>query len=165
MTSRNRSTRTAPATTDAPAPEQEQTPTPATDATEQATAPAPATSQTPIAPAAAPTEQQLADALAKLRAEHPERAAKVLRVTMLGSKGQAIRVVVGCAEPQTKHDGTSVCRGERDIATQDLFQVRLCTGCQDRKLKLARRARTKARLAKAKAALRAAEAGAEQDAE
>jgi hypothetical protein len=54
--------------------------------------------------------------------------------------------------------GASVCAGTREIATQDLFQVRACAPCAERAVRIARRAKAKARMVLAKAALRAAEA-------
>lgn len=101
-------------------------------------------------------------ASAKANPDTAERYARVLRVTALGAKGQPVRVVVGCEDPQTKQgpDGKpiSLCQAEREIATQDLFQVRCCVACADRKVKLARRAKAKARDKAAREALKAAEA-------
>lgn len=99
------------------------------------------------------TEEQVrercAAELAKAQAEHPERWAKVVSVVEVGSRYQPVRVVVRCAEPMHKQgpDGSpvSVCEGTREIATQDLFQVRQCAACAERKVRIARRAKAKAR--------------------
>jgi hypothetical protein len=50
----------------------------------------------------------------------------------------------------------SVCQGTREIAVQDLFQVHRCAACQDRVVKLARRAKAKARIKSLKAMVRKA---------
>lgn len=108
------------------------------------------------APKAVPT---LAEALASARAEAPDRYRHVTEVTELGSRGQPVRVRIRCEDPQTKL-GESVCEGTRVIATQDLFQVRCCAACAERKTRIARRERTKCRDKEARALLAASKASA-----
>lgn len=129
----------------------------ATETQVQPVAPAPAPeAKTEQAPKAAKPIPTPAEALAAARAADPARWELVEAVTEQTPKGEPKRVRIRCSDPQTRQ-GESVCRGHREIATQDLFQVRRCEACQDRVLKRARRERTKARLRKAKALLRASE--------
>jgi hypothetical protein len=91
----------------------------------------------------------LTEALETARKENPIRYEHVTAVASLTKDGKPARVVILCADPQTKQgaDGKaiSVCEGTREIAVQDLFQVRCCAACADRKVRKARRERTKAR--------------------
>jgi hypothetical protein len=132
-----------------------------------AAAPAAAAPETPAAaaPAAAPAPKPIPspeDALAAARAADPARWSLVLRVTEQTPKGAPKRVVIRCSDPQTKQDPDgvrrSVCEGEREIATQDLFQVRCCAPCADRLVRRARRDRAKRRDKSLRAAARAARA-------
>lgn len=104
-----------------------------------AIAAAPAVAAAPAAPK--PIHQQTLD---EARAANPTRYANVERIVAWGAKGQPVRVVVRCAEPQTRL-GVSVCEGTREIASQDLFQVRCCAACADRLVRRARRDRAKRR--------------------
>lgn len=100
-----------------------------------------------------------AEALAIAKKDNPERYKNVLRVTEQTKDGAPKRVVVACTDKQFKQapDGTLVteCEGEREIATQDLFQVDSCAWCADRKVRKARRNRAKARDKALRAQLRA----------
>lgn len=154
MARKTKSTKTAATTeTTAPATEQEQTAT----APEATTAPATTTEAKPIKPLPTPEE-----ALAAAREANPERYSHVIAVTEQTTKGAPKRVIIVCTDPQTKRgpDGqqVSVCEGEREIATQDLFQVRCCAACAERLVRIARRERTKARDKAARALLRASKA-------
>ncbi len=101
----------------------------------------------------------LDEALAKATSENPGRYRTVLAVTELTKDGDPKRVIVRCTDPQTKQvngQDVSVCAGEREIAVQDLFQVVCCAPCADRKVRKARRNRTKVKNKALKAALKAA---------
>jgi hypothetical protein len=80
----------------------------------------------------APTPANQGTALAGPTRELPSQ---VLRVTEFGKSGKALRVVIECQDPQTLK-GESVCIGEREIAVQDVFQVRRCVPCQKRAARL-----------------------------
>lgn len=101
----------------------------------------------------------LDEALATAKQENPTRYARVVRVTELTKDGSPKRVVIECADPQTKQAAPgvdeSVCEGTREIAVQDLFQVECCAACADRKVRKARRNRAKARDKAARATVRA----------
>lgn len=88
---------------------------------------------------AARAEQETADLLA----QYPH----IVRVTATGGRGQPTRVEIRCLEPMQRQ-GVSVCEGTREIATQDLFQVRQCRACRARADRIAARAKAKARLAR-----------------
>lgn len=77
------------------------------------------TPTTTAAPAPATLTPEAA-ALAILTLRRPLDAPRVVRVVTLTPQGTAARVVVRCAHPG--------CEAEREIATQDLFQVKHCTG-------------------------------------
>lgn len=89
------------------------------------------------------------EALATAKQDNPSRYEHVLRVTEQSKDGSPKRVVIACSDKQYKQapDGTLVsgCEGEREIATQDLFQVTSCAWCADRKVRKARRNRAKSR--------------------
>lgn len=105
-------------------------------------------------PVPTPSESLLA-----ARAANPTRYALVESVVEQGQDGAPKRVVIRCADPQTKQgaDGQpmSVCTGTREIAVQDLFQVTACAACADRKVRKARRQRAKRRMSSLKAMLAA----------
>ena len=131
----------APATTtEASTTEQEQ----ASTATSETKAPKAKAEPKPI-----PTADE-ALATAKADPKTSERYAHVLRVTAQTKDGRPARVVVPCQKPQTKQgpngERVSVCEGEREIATQDLFQVSCCAACAERLVRIARRQRTKVRI-------------------
>lgn len=75
----------------------------------------------------------------------------VVSVTEWGSTGPS-RVIIECQDPQVTSDGESVCEGTREIATQDVFQVYRCAGCQRRSNQLARNAMARRRRARRKEA-------------
>lgn len=64
--------------------------------------------------------------------------ANVVKVTEVSGSGSPARVVIECADPQVNGAGDSVCDGTREIAIQDLFQVKRCTTCQKRAVQLYR---------------------------
>lgn len=104
-------------------------------------------SPTPAAPVkkekVMPTLEQ---ALASAKEKDPARYGHVVRVVELTKEGNPKRVVITCQDPQIKQEGDkaiSVCIKEREIAVQDLFQVRRCEPCADRVVKRARRRRMK----------------------
>ena len=121
-------------------------------ATEQAPVAEATSEPTPKAKAEPKPLPTLDEALVTAKADPKtsERFAHVLRVTEQTKDGRPARVVVPCRNPQTKQgpDGEriSVCEGEREIATQDLFQVVCCAACAERLVRIARRQRTKARI-------------------
>jgi hypothetical protein len=90
-------------------------------------------------PKAKPTAEQ---ALAKQLALNPDRWRKVVRVTEQGDEGNITRVVIKCQNPQKIGD-VEICKGEREIAVQDLFQVNNCQPCQRRLNSIKRNDRTK----------------------
>jgi hypothetical protein len=126
---------------------------------EQGTIEAPATPKAKAEPKPLPT---LDEALATAKAESPDRYAHVVRVVSQTKDGRPARVVITCSDPQTKQgtngEQVSVCEGEREIATQDLFQVRCCAACADRIVRRARRNRTKARIRALRDAAKASKA-------
>jgi hypothetical protein len=73
-----------------------------------------------------------------------ERFSIVEEILEVGKNGPT-RVRIRCSDPQTKQDPSdatkqiSVCEGTREIAVQDLFQVRRCKACQDRVIRKNRR--------------------------
>lgn len=69
------------------------------------------------------------DDLPKLVARYPH----IQRIVATGTKGNATRVVIECTEAD--------CNEEREIATQDAFQVHRCPACQ-REFAKARRRKT-----------------------
>ncbi len=73
----------------------------------------------------------------EIKARYPH----VARITAVGESGRATRVVIRCTE-----DG---CKAEREIATQDAFQVCRCGPCQ-REFAKARRRKTPAAAPKPK---------------
>ena len=67
--------------------------------------------------------------------------ANVVRVVSLTKDGRrAKRVVVRCTDKQPE----ATCLKTREVATQDVFQVRRCTNCQVVALRVLRRAANKA---------------------
>lgn len=119
--------------------------------TEASTA-APATPAKPAKPQETP--DQMLERL-KNGAETPanirERYSIVEEILEVGKNGPT-RVRIRCSDPQTKQEGTgedakqvSVCEGTREIAVQDLFQVRRCKACQDRVIRKNRRETQKAK--------------------
>lgn len=113
------------------------------------------TTETPVAPAKpAKPMPTLAEALAVAKAADAHRYRHVESVTELTVRGTPARVVIRCEDPQSRQ-GVSVCQGTREIATQDLFQVTCCAACADRKVRIARRERTKRRNKEARALLKA----------
>jgi hypothetical protein len=101
------------------------------------------------AEAAARRVARAAAAEADLLARYPH----IVRVAARGESGPT-RVVILCADPQSRQ-GVSVCEGEREIAVQDVFQVRRCAACAERAVRIGRREKAKARAKADKAALRA----------
>lgn len=130
----------------------EQTTAPASGSPEQGEEQVPAQEAT-TAPAKAPKEPKVlptpAEALAAAKLDNPARFAHVLSVVEQTKDGSPKRVVVECTDKQTKTapDGSLVsgCTGTREIAVQDLFQVRCCAWCADRLVRKARRNRAKSR--------------------
>lgn len=108
------------------------------------------TTETPKAEAKPLPTPDEALATAKADPKTSERYAHVLRVVAQTKDGRPARVVVPCQNPQTKQgpngERVSVCEGEREIATQDLFQVSCCAACAERLVRIARRQRTKVRI-------------------
>lgn len=106
-----------------------------------------------------------AQALAKQKGLNPQRWNKVDRVTEQGPEGNITRVVIKCQNPQ-KMGEVDLCKGEREIAVQDLFQVNNCVPCQRRLNSIKRNTRTKGKRAENKAATDAlnAQAKAEKEA-
>lgn len=102
-------------------------------------------------------------------ADHPERWSRVEDVTAITAEGLPARVVIRCDDPQTMANGRSVCVERREIAVQDLFQVRRCVPCQKRAVRR-RRARsrssktTEQRIAELEARLAVLKAEADSDA-
>lgn len=115
-----------------------------------------AVSAAPVAAAKAEkvveTPEQILTRL-KSAKETKERWAPVVRITEMGKSGP-IRVVIQCTDPQTVK-GENICAGEREIAVQDLFQVRRCAPCQKRVTRSARRERQKAKDKALRAAVKA----------
>lgn len=95
-----------------------------------------------------------ANAIVEQRAADPDMPGweHVIGISEVGVDGAPARVIVACSDPQTLRDGTEICEEEREIAAQDVFQVRRCAPCQKRSNALARNARAKAKRAEAKAA-------------
>jgi hypothetical protein len=127
-------------------------------------APAPADdTASPTTPAAKVTKQpkSLGVALTEISDLAERRGyATVIGVTEQTKDGSAKRVLIECGDPQTKQEGgqdVSVCEKTREIAVQDLFQVRCCAACADRLVRKARRNRAKARNKQARALLKARE--------
>lgn len=75
----------------------------------------------------------------------------VVKVAEAGPTGNPVRVVIECSDPQ-EQGGDSVCDGTREIAAQDVFQVRRCASCQKRANVIARNEAAKAKRAEAKKA-------------
>jgi hypothetical protein len=144
MSRRSRQTQTPVVAPSAPASETEQITAP-TDVAET-------TEQTP-APVAEPVTQEMLDAaLVKARATNLDRYAKVVRVVSLAKSGAPARVVITCS-----------CGAEREIATQDLFQVTRCEPCQKKISRKARRSARKGRIAALKARVAELEAMVTED--
>lgn len=108
-----------------------------------------ATEAVSAAPVAAAKPEKVVETpeqmLTRLKAnkETKERWAPVVRIVEMGKSGPT-RVVIQCTDPQTVK-GENICAGEREIAVQDLFQVRRCAPCQKRVTRAARRERQKAK--------------------
>lgn len=143
----------------APAPEAV---APMAPAAEIETAPAAAPEQTPKPEKAPKVLPSLEECLDAARAAAPDRYRLVQRVVAQTKDGTPARIEIRCSEPQTKQglDGgrESVCVGLREIAVQDLFQVRCCAPCADRLVRIARRDRAKRKDKALRAAARAAKA-------
>ena len=88
---------------------------------------------TPAVRASLPSPEQ---ALVTASALQPERYARVIAVVAQTASGTPARVIVECDCGQT-----------REVAVQDLFQVRRCIPCQDRAVREARKGRAKRRTA------------------
>lgn len=116
-----------------------------------------AASAAPVA--AAPKVEKVVETpeqiLARLQSakETKERWAPVTRIIEMGKSGP-IRVEIQCTDPQTIK-GENICVGTREIAVQDLFQVRRCAPCQKRVTRAARRERQKAKDKALRAAVKA----------
>lgn len=93
--------------------------------------------------------------LKQVKQERGREWDRVVQISEYGSTGPA-RVIIECQDPQTKSDGTEICEGRREIATQDLFQVYRCASCQKRSVQIARNAMARRR----RAARKTQEAGA-----
>lgn len=72
-----------------------------------------------------------AQRLAGLQKSYPHIAA----IALTNEKGKPIRVVISCQADY----GLDDCQGEREIATQDAFQVQRCAPCQREFSKIRRR--------------------------
>jgi hypothetical protein len=94
-----------------------------------------------------PTAEQ---ALQKQKGLNPKRWNKVNRVVSQGPDGNITRVVIQCQNPQ-KIGEVDICKGEREIAVQDVFQVNNCEPCQRRLTAINRNNRTKGKRAEARA--------------
>jgi hypothetical protein len=79
--------------------------------------------------------------LEQRQAQQPDRWAKVLRIVDASPTGKPYRVVIACQDVQDEE----ICEGEREIATQDLFQVDRCVPCQRRAVNRRRAANRKAK--------------------
>jgi len=66
-------------------------------------------------------------ALKQLKARYPH----ISKITATGKKDRPIRVEISCT--------TAKCKGKREIATQDAFQVLRCFSCQKEHQKASRR--------------------------
>lgn len=125
----------------------------------------PAVAPAASAPVATPRPYDLAAVMAEAKARREAKAeaaeqellAKyphILRVVERGERGPK-RVVIVCTDPHPR----ARCDGEREIATQDLFQVRRCASCAEKAVRVARREKAKARAKADRAALRELRAG------
>lgn len=86
-----------------------------------------------------------------------ERYSNAVEVTEASPNGRPVRVTVKCQDPQVDSEGTSVCSKTREVAIQDVFQVKRCDSCQSRytqiyRNKLARERRQRHRDLESKAA-------------
>ncbi len=82
--------------------------------------------------------------LEERQALEPDKWGKVVRIVEASPEGKPYRVVIACQDVQDEE----ICEGEREIATQDLFQVERCVPCQRRAMN---RRRAQKRKAKAQA--------------
>lgn len=83
----------------------------------------------------------------------------VVRVVQAGATGKPVRVVIRCADPSFRKDGSTPCVEEREIAAQDVFQVSRCVPCQKRTNAQKRVSKQRAKLKAAKAAAKPAKKG------
>ena len=82
---------------------------------------------------------EMAEAFVKTEAKtkgSPYR--NIVKVVEATTAGKPARVVVKCTDPQVNGNGDSVCSNDREIAIQDLHQVKRCLTCQKRQVQLYR---------------------------
>ncbi len=103
------------------------------------------------------TAQLLTDAQAYVKARAKELPVykSIEEIIEATPNGRPARVVINCADPQVNGADESVCDGSREIAIQDLHQVRRCVPCQKRSVQIYRNrlaAKRRAELAKRRGA-------------
>ena len=114
--------------------------------------PAKATKAEPVALSTDEAMKRAKQVVAERKAAGETGWENVTRVIEAGADGKPVRVEIKCADPQKDRDGKSVCSKTREIASQDVFQVKRCSTCQDRAQQIYRNEVAKSKRAQARKA-------------